>query len=97
MRWWWSEVIYNIQKAKYSNDPELFKKLRGDIWEFRTFFNKKHYRLLAFWDKTEKLETVVISTHGQIKKTDKIPIGDIEKAETLRKLYFERKYFDYGK
>ena len=85
------KVIYNIHKAKYSNDKELFKKPKGEIWEFRTLFSKTHYRLFAFWDKTGKINTVVISTHGIIKKTDKTPQGDIEKAEKLRKLYFERK------
>lgn len=91
------KVIYNIHKAKYSNDKELFKKLNREIWEFRTLFNKIHYRLFAFWDKTGKTETVVISTHGLIKKTDKTQGGDIEKAERLRKLYFERKNNENGR
>ncbi|NOU46511.1 MAG: type II toxin-antitoxin system RelE/ParE family toxin [Bacteroidales bacterium] len=86
------KVIYNIQKARFSNDKELFKKLKDEIWEFRTLFNKTHYRLFAFWDKSEKAETVVISTHGLIKKTDKTPVAELEKAEKIRKLYFERKY-----
>ena len=85
------KIYYNIQKARFSNDKELFKKLKGEIWEFKTLFNKTHYRLFAFWDKTGKDETVVISTHGIIKKTDKTPHGEIEKAENLRKLYFEQK------
>ena len=85
------KIYYNIQKARFSNDKELFKKLKGEIWEFRTLFNKTHYRLFAFWDKTGKDETVVISTHGIIKKTDKTPPGEIDKAENLRKLYFEQK------
>ena len=85
------KIFYNIQKARFSNDKELFKKLKGEIWEFRTLFNKMHYRLFAFWDKTGTDETVVISTHGIIKKTDKTPPGEIEKAENLRKLYFEQK------
>jgi len=74
-----------------TQDKELFKKLNGDIWEFRTLYNKMHYRLFAFWDKTEKIDTIVISTHGLIKKTDKTPSGELEKAERIRKLYFERK------
>ena len=46
------KIIYNIAKAKFVIDPELFKKLDDtDIWEFRTFYNKVKYRLLAFWDK----------------------------------------------
>jgi len=85
------KIYYNIQKARFSNDNELFKKLKGEIWEFRSLFNKTHYRLFAFWDKMGKEETVVISTHGIIKKTDKTPPGEIEKAENLRKLYFEQK------
>jgi len=85
------KIYYNILKARFSNDKELFKKLKGEIWEFRTLFNKTHYRLFAFWDKTGKDETVVISTHGIIKKTDKTPPGEIDKAENLRKLYFEQK------
>jgi phage-related protein len=85
------KVIYNIQKARFSNDKELFRKLKDEIWEFRTLFNRTHFRLFAFWDKTGKQETVVISTHGIIKKTDKTPVAELEKAEKVRKLYFERK------
>lgn len=85
------KIIYNITKARFSNDKELFKKLTEEVWEFRTLFNKKHYRLFAFWDKSENTNIVVVSTHGLIKKTDKIPQGDLDKAERLRKKYFERK------
>jgi len=85
------KVIYNIQKARISTDKELFKKLKGEIWEFRTLYNKTHYRLFAFWDKTGNTETVVISTHGIIKKTDKMPLGEIDKAENLRRQYFNLK------
>jgi len=74
-----------------TNDKELFKKLNSEIWEFRTLLNKTHYRLFAFWDRTDKQDTVVISTHGLIKKTGKTPQGDIEKAERLRKIFFEHK------
>ena len=83
------KIIYNITKAKFSNDKNLFKKLRGEIWEFRTLFNKTHYRLFAFWDKTEKTNTIVIVTHGLIKKTDKTPQTDLEIAERVRKTYIE--------
>jgi phage-related protein len=85
------KIIYNIRKAQMTQDKELFKKLNGEIWEFRTLYNKTYYRFFAFWDKTEKIDTIVISTHGLIKKTDKTPLGDIDKAERLRKLYFQQK------
>jgi phage-related protein len=85
------KIIYNIRKSQVSNDKELFKKLTDEIWEFRTLYNKTHYRLFAFWDKSDNIDTVVISTHGLIKKTEKTPHGDLYKAERLRKLYLEQK------
>jgi len=85
------KIIYNIDKSKYVNDPDLFKKLKDEIWEFRTIFNRMKYRILAFWDKTDKTETFVIATHGIIKKTDKMPSAEIERAKAIMKLYFEQK------
>ena len=84
------KIIYNIRKAQLTQDKELFKKLNDEIWEFRTLYNKTHYRLFAFWDKIDNIETIVISTHGLIKKTDKTPSGDIVKAERLRNFYFKQ-------
>ena len=85
------KILYNIDKAKYVNDPELFKKLDELIWEFRTKYKKTYYRLLSFWDKTDKTDSLVIATHGIIKKTDKIPKEEIEKAKAIMKQYFEQK------
>ena len=85
------KIVYNIWKARSTNDKELFKKLQGEIWEFRTKYNKTYYRLFAFWDKSDKSDTVVISTHGLIKKTDKIPKSEIERAEKSREQYFNDK------
>lgn len=85
------KVIFNIDKAKQKNDNTLFKKLDSDIWEFRTLFNRKQYRLFAFWDKTNKKVTVVVATHGIIKKTQKTPKKEIEKARDLMKSYFNTK------
>lgn len=51
---------------------------------YRAKLNKTYYRLFAFWDKTEKLDTVV-PTHRLIKKTDKIPKSEIERAEKTKK------------
>ena len=85
------KVIYNVWKSKDVNDPELFKKLNKNIWEFRTKFQSKYIRLLAFWDKTEKTETLVVATHGFVKKTKKTPKSEIERAESVRKQYFKEK------
>jgi phage-related protein len=85
------KIIFNIDKAKIKTDKELFKKLKGEIWEFRTLYNKTHYRIFAFWDKEDKLQTLVLTTHGIIKKTDKTPEKEIEKAKQIRLKYFEFK------
>ena len=84
-----TKIVFNLRKAQVTIDPELFKKLTDEIWEFRTKYNKNYYRLLAFWDKSDKKETLVVCAHGFIKKTKKIPKADIEKATLLMKKYFE--------
>lgn len=94
------KIIFNIDKSKIKNDNELFKKVKGEIWEFRTLYNKTYFRIFAFWDKTEKvnssdseqaMQTLVLATHGIIKKTGKTPEKEIEKAENIRLRYFELK------
>jgi phage-related protein len=85
-----AKILYNIKLSQYKNDNELFKKLTDNIWEFRTLYNKTYYRFFAFWDKTNKQETLVISTHGIEKKSGKVPKSEIQKAENLRTNYFEQ-------
>ncbi|MFK7908248.1 MAG: type II toxin-antitoxin system RelE/ParE family toxin [Chitinophagales bacterium] len=84
-----AKIIYNIDKSRYLNDPKLFKKLSDWIWEFRTIYQRKQFRLLAFWDKENDNETLVITTHGFIKKTSRVDKKEIEKAEEIRKKYFD--------
>ena len=86
-----AKIIYNVDKvANGYMDNKLFKKLEGsDIWEFRTLYRGIQYRLLAFWDT--ETETLIVATHGFIKKTQKTPLKEIEKAEAIRKMYFESK------
>jgi phage-related protein len=85
------KIIYNLMKSQIVNDNELFKKLNDNVWEFRTLHNKTKYRLFAFWDKTHKTETLVLSTHGIEKKTAKTPKKEIEKTERIMKQYFDAK------
>ena len=86
-----TKIIFNIDKAKYLNDPKLFKKLTDPLWEFRTKYGGLQYRLLAFWGKTEKMESLVVVTQGFVKKTDKIQNSELNKARRLRQLYFFQK------
>lgn len=85
------KIFYNIDLAEQTNDPKLFKKLQNDIWELRTKYGGLQIRLLAFWDKSNNKETLVIATHGFIKKVDKVPANEIERAERLRDNYFNNK------
>lgn len=82
------KIYYNLDKAKLENDPKLFKKLSDEIWEFRTLYQGIQYRLFAFWDKTDKTEALVISTHGMVKKVSKVPKSEIEKALKIKAEYF---------
>ena len=83
------KIRYNIHRVVGGErNKELFKKLDNtEIWEFRTLYNKTAYRLFSFWDKDG--ETIVVATHGIIKKTQKTPSKEIAKAEAIRKYYFE--------
>lgn len=85
------KIIYNIRKVQSGViDKELFKKLENsDVWEFRTQYNGIQYRLLAFWDT--KTETLVVATHGFIKKSWKVPRKEILKAEQIMNDYFNFK------
>ena len=71
-------------------DKELFKKLENsEIWELRTLFNGICYRLFAFWDN--EIKALVMVTHGIVKKTQKTPKKEIERAERIRQEYFNDK------
>lgn len=87
----YNKILFNIRKAQVQHDPELLKKLTGEIWEFRTLYQGLQYRLLAFWDKSGSEESLVICTHGFIKKQSKVPQKEIDKSESLRKKYFQDK------
>ena len=87
----YEKILFNIRKAQNEHNSELFKKLKDEIWEFRTLYQGLQYRLLAFWDKTNSENTLVVSTHVFIKKRSNIPDNEIQKAKQLRVKYFENK------
>jgi len=84
------KIVYNVDKTKYNLDPKIFKKLNNEIWEFRAKHETIQYRLLAFWDKRDTENTLVIATHGIIKKTQKIAKTEIQKAMKIREIYFDK-------
>lgn len=85
----YEKILFNIRKVQTEMDSELFKKITSDIWEFRTLYQGSQYRLLAFWDNSSDKNTLVIGTHGFIKKRSKIPEQEIQKAVQIRIKYFK--------
>ena len=65
-----------------------FKKLVGteEIWECRIQFGSNTYRIFCFFK-----DNSVILTHGFIKKSQRIPIYEIERAEAYRRDFFKRR------
>src|SRR6188768_3078294 len=84
-----AKVSFVIQKAKGVQDPEIFKKITVNIWEFRIKYFKSQIRLFAFWDPFEK--ALVVCTHGRYKKSQKTPQHEIDKAEKLRLAFIQMK------
>jgi phage-related protein len=60
-----------------------FKKLGGTdgIWECRFVFGSNAYRLLCFFPG----RSAVVLTHGFVKKSQKTPGAEIERAEGYKK------------
>jgi len=86
------KVLYTIWKSRALLGPELFKKVSYEIWEFRTLYADQSIRMLSFWDKANKLVTLVIVTHGFVKKTFKLPISELNHAMNLRLKYVQNEY-----
>ena len=66
-----------------------FKKLVSteEIWECRIQFGSNAYRIFCFFEG----HSVVVVTHGLIKKTQKTPQREIERAESYRRDYLQRR------
>jgi phage-related protein len=79
-----------LKNNDLSIKEKLSKHLEDGIFELRTYLSDKIARTLYFYQKGAK----IIITHGFIKKTQKSPRKEIEKAKGLRKLYNERRSYD---
>jgi phage-related protein len=66
-----------------------FKKLTGteEIWECRIQYGSNIYRIFCFFDSN----SVVVLTHGFVKKSQKTPSREIERAESYRKDFLSRR------
>jgi phage-related protein len=85
------KILFVIAVAQQKQDPKFFKKLKGEIWEFRIRHMGAQIRLLSFGDNINAKESIVVVAVGFIKKTDKIPKDEFVKAENIREKYFAEK------
>jgi len=76
-----------FRKTEAGFKGEWFEKLAGEdnLYEFRVSGNNTRYRLLAFWSEKEK--SLIIGTHGFIKKHNKTPEKEINKANIIKRDY----------
>lgn len=85
------KMLYNVALVCSGvKDTRIFKKLsESGIWEFRTEYQNKAYRLLSFWDKAQS--SLIVATHGFDKKTQKTPRNEIAHAEKIKEEYYKSK------
>lgn len=82
-----TRLLNDTAKKGLPHNSQKFKKLKetDGIYEFKA--NK--IRLLCFFDDTET--RLIICTHGFLKSTQKTPKAHIERAEQLKREYFNEK------
>lgn len=81
--------VLNLLEDFNAVPSTYFKKLIGtdEIWECRILFGSNAYRILCFFADN----SVVVLTHGFIKKSQKTPKHDIERAEAYRSDFLRRR------
>ena len=86
------KFFFSFRKTKSGIFGEWFKKMAGtdSIYEFRIESMGKFYRLFSFWDSRGEKETLIVCTHGLTKKSNKTPRTEIDKAEEIRRNYFQK-------
>jgi len=83
------ETINYFLELKNQNLPikeNLSKHLEAGIFELRISLPNKITRILYFYQQGAK----IVITHGFIKKSQKTPQKEIQKAIKLRELYLKR-------
>ncbi|OJV83329.1 MAG: addiction module toxin RelE [Bacteroidia bacterium 44-10] len=82
---WTLKVIEEIDQI-----PEIYLKHLSDttgLYEIRIQVGNNIYRIFCFFD----LGNIIVVGHGFHKKTQKIPKQQIERAEQIKKEYYESK------
>lgn len=81
---WVLRLLEDLDKVPSS----YFKKLIGteEIWECRIQFGSNAYRIFCFF-----IDNSVVLTHGFVKKSQRTPVQEIEKAEAYRRDFLRRR------
>jgi len=86
------KIEYVLDLVRFERQvPKKFYKLLENtdgIWEVRVITTFKSIRILCFQDEGN----LVVLTSCFLKKTQKTPKKEIDKAEKLKKEYFTEKY-----
>ena len=81
------EKLVELKSSGIPPKENLSKHLDDGIFELRVSFENRISRSLYFYES----EKQIIFTHGFLKKEQKTPKGEIEKAKTIRKLWRDKK------
>jgi len=83
------QYVFELLKQVERVPKKFLKHLEGTngLYEIRVEYQSSIYRIFCCFDEGK----LVILFNGFQKKTQKTPRKEIEKAEKLMKLYFERK------
>ncbi len=82
---WTFQIIENLDRI-----PEIyFKHLENTdaLYEIRVQVGNDIFRIFCFFD----INNLIIIGHGFQKKTQKTPLKEIERAEKIKKEYYEEK------
>lgn len=82
---WTLKIIESVDRI-----PEIYFKYlenTGGLYEIRVQVGGNIFRIFCFFD----IKNVVVVGHGFQKKTQKTPQGEIERAEKIKKEYYEEK------
>jgi phage-related protein len=73
------KIIKRLADFGVIHNREQFKKVEGDFWEFKEF----QRRILMYYLPNRR----IVLTHGFIKKVDKIPKAEIDRAKAIMREY----------
>ena len=85
---WTLEIVETVDRI-----PEIyFKHLENTdgLYEIRIQVGSNIYRIFCFFDKND----LVVVGHGFRKKTQKTPQQELDRAEKIKKQYYEEKKFN---